>query len=552
MIMKKFLCIVSFLFISPFFSSLRAETVRNFNSVINIRADGIIDVSESIIYDFESEERHGIFRDLKEIKVNTQGKKFKLDYEIIDIRDEQGKTYQWKQETNGEYIRLRIGDADTTVTGVKTYVIHYLVSGALTYFSDHDELYWNVTGNEWNVPILQATTKVTLPKSIDPQFLKLVCYTGSTGSTNSNCISSVDQSSGVSAMQSSLGAGEGLTIAFSFPLDTTAVLEPKEVHNIFENPLAILLTSLFSIIWYIGIPFYIGYRWWKYGRDPKPTIGQASVWFDPPKTRKLRKLTPGETGTLLDEQADIRDIAATIVDLARRGFLTITESKKEYILTKASTIPKESLESFEKVLYDGIFEDQDIVDIKKSSLVVVVEKVKKELYGAVVSEGFFSSNPETTRSVYILFGVLGLITGNIPLFFSCLIFGRFMPKKTPYGADQAAIGKALKSFLSSQERFLKFQAEKMMMFEKLLPYAVAFGVEKVWAKRFENLNLKQPEWYISSHPYTTPVAFVSGLSNSINSVRSAATPTSSSSGFSSGSSGGFSGGGGGGGGGGSW
>jgi len=88
------------------------------------------------------------------------------------------------------------------------------------------------------------------------------------------------------------------------------------------------------------------------------------------------------------------------------------------------------------------------------------------------------------------------------------------------------------------------------MFERLLPFAVAFGVEKLWAERFKDVGLKQPEWYTSSHIGAFhSAAFVSSLDSSLKSVSIAAqTPHSSGSGFS----GGFSGGGGGGGGGGSW
>jgi len=92
-----------------------------------------------------------------------------------------------------------------------------------------------------------------------------------------------------------------------------------------------------------------------------------------------------------------------------------------------------------------------------------------------------------------------------------------------------------------------------MMFEKLLPYAIAFGVEKVWAKRFQDLNIGQPDWYQGASPgILNSYVFVNSLNSSMKSFKMATTPTRSSSGFSSGFGGGFSGGGGGGGGGGSW
>jgi uncharacterized membrane protein len=145
---------------------------------------------------------------------------------------------------------------------------------------------------------------------------------------------------------------------------------------------------------------------------------------------------------------------------------------------------------------------------------------------------------------------MGLITFNFVLAFIAFIFGRHMPAKTLAGAQAAVKAKGMKNFLNSQERQLNFQGDKQMFFEKLLPFAVAFGVEKAWAKRFEAIDIKNPDWYegTSSSHFNTAL-FASSLSHSYSSFASSSTPPSSSS---SGFSGGSSGGGGGGGGGGSW
>jgi uncharacterized membrane protein len=126
-----------------------------------------------------------------------------------------------------------------------------------------------------------------------------------------------------------------------------------------------------------------------------------------------------------------------------------------------------------------------------------------------------------------------------------------MPRKTLLGAQIARDAHSLKNFLTSQKRQLEFQAQNQMMFEKLLPYAIAFGVEKVWAKRFEKINLHEPSWYqgYSTTSSFNSIYFAGALSNSFSSFKSSSAPSSSGSGFGGG---GFSGGGGGGGGGGSW
>ena len=139
----------------------------------------------------------------------------------------------------------------------------------------------------------------------------------------------------------------------------------------------------------------------------------------------------------------------------------------------------------------------------------------------MLSEGFFRHNPQTIRTVFYVIGFLGLISGNFLLFITALIFGHIMPRKTLFGAQQATVGKGLKNFLSSQERQLKFQADKQMFFEKLLPFAVAFGVEKIWAARFAKFDLKPPTWYKGYSGSTfNSVIFANSLSSSYSSFSS--------------------------------
>jgi len=176
------------------------------------------------------------------------------------------------------------------------------------------------------------------------------------------------------------------------------------------------------------------------------------------------------------------------------------------------------------------------------------------VYQQMVKDNLFPKNPEKVRRIYTVLTFVGLFSGNLPLFFMALIFGRVMPRKTKEGAEARQVALSLKNFLVSQKRQLTFQAEQKYLFEKLLPFAIAFGVEKVWAKRFIGLNLSQPDWYqgYDQNSIFSSYLLVNSLQSSFAAVGGMVTPTSSASGFSSGFSGGFSGGGGGGGGGGSW
>jgi uncharacterized membrane protein len=286
-------------------------------------------------------------------------------------------------------------------------------------------------------------------------------------------------------------------------------------------------------------------------------MGETKAWFSPPKTMRHRVLTPAETGTLVDERADLRDIYASIVDLARRGYLKIIETKKnEFDLEKMKDWPVEGdTLPFQRELLSGIFTSKNRVSIKSLNLITTLEKVKSMLYESLVANKFFPSNPNTLRNWYIALSVLAFITFNPILFLVALIFGQHMPKKTMFGAEQSAVARALKNFLVSQDKQLAFQAKNQMMFEKLLAFAVAFGVEEIWASRFKSFGIKNPDWYQSSTGSRfNSVVFAHNLANGMSRSFASSIAAHSSSGHSSGfsSGGGFSGGGGGGGGGGSW
>lgn len=553
-----FLFFASILFVSHVSAE---EKINNFRSTIHINTNGTIDVEEKIVYDFGDGERHGIYREIPYTLTNPDGKKFAMDLHSFSVIDDQGKKHQFEKSTSSGMVSLKIGDPDRYVSGIKTYTIKYKVAGALRYFSEHDELYWNVTGAGWNVPMADVQSTVLLPASVDGPQLKLACYSGPSGSTAADCTFNSDNRSIYFSAKSAFNPYEDLTIVVGFPRGIVTVLEPKPVFSqtplgIFLMQLAIVAGTLAALWWYVLYTVSVIVKWFRFGRDPRGNVGQVRAGFDPPKGPGGEPLTPSETGAILDESVDQRDIAALLVDLARRGHLRIDErKKKDFYLIKTVSKETKALLNFEKDLLDGIFATGDDIRLKdmQYKLSTTVSDIKKEIYHRLVKHKYFPKNPEATRNFYVGMSVLGLMTGNVLLFIAGLLFGRHIPQKTVEGSSARNIAQSLKNFLSSQERQLEFQAKNQIMFEKLLPYAVAFGVEEIWAKRFEDLDMKPPTWYSSysgSGGYRTTY-LTQNLNNSFSSF-SKATATVSSSGSGSGFSGGSSGGGGGGGGGGSW
>jgi len=552
-----------FLLVIPLTSLVRAEQINNFTSQITVNKNGTVDVAESLDYDFGALQKHGIYRDIPDTKINQDGKKYRLSYRVISVIDDQNIPYNYTTSYLSSGLRIKIGDANRFVTGLKKYVIKYQVSGALTYFSDHDELYWNITGNDWQIPIESAQAVIHLPEeALGVNKIKMTCFTGIAGSTAKECSTKEENQLLVINTDQQINPTEGLTVAVSFPKNIVAVLEPKEVINFFDTLIGKIVLFIIILLvagWYVIYPIWIVIQWYTNGRDPSASSGQVRAWFDAPKLKSGRVLTPLETGTIVDEKVDLKDFSGMIIHLAQRNYLKIVEKKKnDFYFAKGNKAYENdsSLMPFEKKLLQGIFTGRDEVRLKDVHLYETIADVKKAVNQDMTSEKLFDKNPDSIRLFYGVITGLAVFTSNILLAVTSFFFGRRMVKKTVEGVEAANVAKSLKNFLSSQERQLEFQAKNQMMFEKLLPFAVVFGVERIWADRFKDIALKPPNWYQGyDNNNFNSIFFVNRLNSSMNSFRSSATPpssTRSSSGFSSGFSGGSSGGGGGGGGGGSW
>ncbi|HLB60799.1 MAG TPA: DUF2207 domain-containing protein [Patescibacteria group bacterium] len=549
----------------------QSELISSFHSNIIISEDATVTITETVLYDFGTERRHGIFRDVPVIYENTEGRKFRVSLSIQSVTDEEGRPYQYEVSSYGNDTRIKIGDPDKTVTGEHTYIITYTARGVITYFSDHDELYWNVTGNGWEVPIVSASAGVTVEGQPLSVINKADCFTGAAGARKRECAMSVSEADNVwnVAAGKPLGAGEGLTFVLSFPKDIVAVVEPEPVNQGLHPFVIVAMVALFAT-GYILLPAWLFFHWRRAGRDPKidPTIVRV---YDPPKDKNGRILTPLQVGALVDEMIHPRDISGEIIHLAVRKYLVIKEQPKkllglaggdiefmrgQVLKTDSDLREKKPLRPHQQTIIEAIELDRrENVTIKdlKNKLPERLKKLEKQVYEEMVREGFFPENPEKVRTKYLVFGVIAVFTLNFFLAALLFFFSRVMPRRTLAGAEAKRYALGLKEFLVSQERELEFQEENYFLFEKLLPYAIVFGVAKIWAGKFAHITKYQPDWYQSSGGRVfTPMVLTNRLEKNLASMQASYTPTRSSSGFSSGFSGGSSGGGFGGGGGGSW
>jgi uncharacterized membrane protein YgcG len=572
-----------------------SEAIRSYDVTIEIRTDDSIRVTEVIEYDFGSTQHHGIFRDVptREAYDDRYDRVFPLHVESVSATGGASADYEISSEPGG-ITRIKIGDPDVMTSGVHTYTIVYTADAALNGFPDHDELYWNAIGDQWEVPVDHATATVDAPANI----VDAVCYAGPVGSTIACDRQRIDGGS-ARFTQRGLFPFEALTVVVALPKGAVAephpqLVEPWSIGRAFSRTRVTLGVSGGLLLLLIA---GCGWLLWTRGRDRRyvgspvdqtmgnPTgdsqavplfeRGVAPVEFAPPED-----LRPGQVGTIVDEQANTLDVTATIVDLAVRGYLTIEEIPKEGWFGKPDwTLHRTDkgdgdLLTYERTLLLGLFKDGNdpALSSLKRTFSERLTKVEDELYADAVERGWFVKRPDTVRASWHARGALLFIAGlvvtfvlakwttfglaGLPLVVAGLLLtvgARWMPSKTAKGTAIARRVGGFRTVIETAETNMSRWAEEQNVFTRYLPYAIVFGCTERWAKAFEGLQLMPPDttWYRSSRPFIY-ADFGRTLDDFSVTTGGTIASTPASSGSSGFSGGGFSGGGGGGGGGGSW
>jgi uncharacterized membrane protein len=546
----------------------RTLVIQSFDAAIDVDPEGSIRVEEVIVPRFTGS-WNGIYRTIPVQYRTPQGLNYTLRLDVEAVTDDEGRALKYESSRERHYRKLKIwvpGAADTT----KTVKLRYRVTNALRFFDEHDELYWNVTGDEWEVPIESASAIVRLPAGVSN--VRATAFRGAYGSTEQSDV--IVAADGVRvAATDGLGMREGLTLVVGWNPGVvhrpTAVEKTADV--VYSNlPLVIPPLVLFGM-----------WRLWRArGRDPE--LAPIATQYEPPDL-----LTPAELGTLVDGKPDMRDITATIVDLAVRGYLHISETKAEHLFgllssTNYTFVVKKprtewsALKSHERAMLNAMFGSVDSVALShlKNKFYKHLPGLKNDLYGMLVRAGYYTGRPDRVRLLYIVGGVVaggivaalsaivmtglgmqpvaGIVAGVLSGII-IVVFGWHMPSRTPRGTREVEKVLGFQEFLSRVEGD---RMERMVktpeMFEKYLPYAMALGVEDTWAKAFEDIYTQPPSWYSGSAGMHTfrPSTLTSNLgimSTQAASVMASAPRSSSGSGFRGGSSGGGFGGGGGGG-----
>ena len=549
----------------------RSYHISKFNSNIHVEEDGSARIEEQITFVFKGVYQ-GIYRDIPVDYPGPSGSNYTLFIKLDSVTDDSGNKLKYEKKTNNGFLHLKIyvpGATDAT----RTVNIEYSVANGTRFFEDHDEFYWNVTGNDWPVPIEQASAMIYFPAEASGK-LRAQAFQGVYGS---------------SQHASASVTGPGVSVETTDPLPMRGGLtgdvyiekgvlhQPSGIARFFRfirsNPV------LTVPLWAFAVMFPL---WWIKGRDPDPGMSVAPM-YEPPE-----KMGPAEVGTLIDGSVDPRDITSVLVDMAVRGYVKIVETEHKGFLSSTKDYEFHLLKNrgewndltdYETAMLGNVFAGSDVVLLSslRNHFYTVLPAIKRGVMGALKTKGMYTLDP-TSASGYQGLGLVLVILpyfalqafgfadflSSVPLAIGSgliavaiiVIIGRQLTATSLKGARTQVQIKGFQEFMNrvDADRLKRMPPDT---FEKFLPYAMALGVEHRWAKAFEGIIQNPPSWYQGTYgPNFSTFYFVNSLGSMATTASStfvsAPRASSSGSGWSGGGGGGFSGGGFGGGGGGAF
>lgn len=507
----------------------RSLRVEAWDVTISVREDGTMGVVESIRYRFTGS-WNGVFRDIPIEYRTPRGFEHRLELGDIDATRPGGGRYQYELSREGRNRRVKVwvpGATDATHTVEFRYTVRnplLFFDGAGEGFTEgYDELYWNVTGHESAVPVDAVSARVLLPDGLTAVQARV--YTGAYGSRSSSA--TIAEVPGGFEFRSTraLAPREGMTIDLAW--NPGVIARPG---------LIIKAWRLFRWNWVLLLPFlsfFLMWRHWKsHGKDPQRL--SIVTRYEPPEG-----MIPAEIGTLVDNKPDLRDITASLVDLAVRGYIRIEEREeggimgfgvsREYtfeLVKDRSTW--DALTGFERDLLFELFDRgrPPKTKVKTEDLDVdfyeALPRLRQRLFGQMIEAGLYRKRPDhvvakywglaiglaiATMVLLVFAGVTGALgagpaaalLGGVGAVIPPMIFAPLMSRRTGTGTRRLEQVLGFEEFL---ERVEKDRMERLIespeMFERYLPHAMALGVERRWARAFEGIYREAPTWYVGS------------------------------------------------------
>ncbi|MGH9688306.1 MAG: DUF2207 domain-containing protein [Candidatus Acidiferrales bacterium] len=512
--LQRFFLSIFLLFAFALPVAARQLVIQHFDERVTVDPDASIEVAEMIDVQFIGGPWHGIYRTIPVEYTSPSGLNYTLFLKPLSVTDDNGQPLRYETSRQGRYLQFKIyvPNADDST---RTVVLRYRVLDAVRFFSDHDELYWNVTGDQWDAPIEAASAHIELPAGTTG--LRATAYTGVYGSREQQAQVSVKGNAADIQTTAPLGYRAGLTAVVGW--DKGFVHAPNGWQKTWlflrsNWPFAIPIIVFFVMLW----------LWWTRGRDPERD--SITVQYDPPD-----KLSPAECGTLVDDEAGMRDITATLVDLAVNGYMTIEQKQndgmmglvhhRDYIFhLKKPPAEWTGARPHEQEMLAAIFgtgsADVPLADLQ-NRFYTHLPAIKDQIFDSLIEKNYYLHRPDVVRQSYLGVGVLvgfllaagsgwlegatgvasltWIIAGIVTAAIICGV-GWFMPARTLTGARKYAQVLGFEQFLGRVEKDRIERLEKTPdLFEKYLPYAMALHVEKGWVQQFSGIAMQPPAWF---------------------------------------------------------
>lgn len=562
----------------------------------------LLKVDEILVAQFpDFDQNHGILR-----AIPLRYQDHTLSLTIDSVTDENGQPYSYSIAEQNDNLVLKIGDASSYVRGLKTYKISYQMRNVINYQSDHEEFYWDINGDQWPQAFGSVTARIHIPADLKSALQdRQACYAGAPGSMAANCnIDRIDENGGslITASATELQPYQTLSVVTGFNKDTF-VPGPEIAKEQRDRKIKLIAATAGALLPPVLAGWVMFKRWRQFGDDPKGR-GVIIPEYEPPKGFGVL-----DSDFILQQKLRNEAISAMLIDLAVKRYLTIYEipkkglfGSKDYELELNRSIQEFSGDVL--AVLKLVFDDKrapgarvKLSDYKKdiakrTEFYDSLKKIESSLADKLFRKCYFIKDPKKIKSSYLSWAGLPFVAGiglfwvaiaagsivvgglGLGLFLAAIImalFAKIMPARSRSGVQANDDLLGLKDYIKMAEadrlKYLqspegaekivdknafdpKTAAAKVKLFEKLLPYAMLFGLERDWAKQFKDLYTQPPDWYNGNWTAFNIVYLSSSLGDFSKSTGQVFTSPSSSSG--SGFGGGSSGGGGGGGGGGGW
>ncbi|MBX5493474.1 MAG: DUF2207 domain-containing protein, partial [Chloroflexi bacterium] len=438
------------------------------------------------------------------------------DYRRVNSPTEEPYTYYVQPEGN----RLKVFWWFPAVRDERrTFEIRYLAQGALRIYPGGDQVYWPAIEPDRRFPVREARVRVQLPAEVAPDGLRAATYP-----ERLNARFAVLDGRTVEWVVTDLPPGEPLVVRLQFPHGLVNAAPPAwqaaaDREDWLQQNLRPALDFLMLVFGLLVLAVGLGWialRWAAGGRDP--TVGAV-----PPLLREPPDALPAPlVGVLLDERADSQDVVAALIDLANRGVIRITPiaegGERDYLLERL-TADTRDLRPYERQLVIALFGEGTQARMSQAwqTFAGTWPVLKQALYEEAVRAGLFPHNPEAVRRRYQVWGValcvlaiMGWVVGNallgrytglawLPAVALLLVGGVLlltaphMPRRTRAGALAARRWQAFRRYLA--EAADGHAAREREQFEKYLPYAIAFGLDRSWIQQFAATTTPAPSWY---------------------------------------------------------